>query len=705
MTKVVTSNTNNIVKVYSVGLQGPAGPSGSDTAFPYTGSAEITGSLGVTGSIIPAEAGVYDLGSEDKYWKDIWVSGGSIKFVSSSLTSSLSMNSEGELVGNFSGSFSGSYSGSIDSASYSDTAVSASYALTASYALNGGGETTDTGSLMLTGSVSSNTLTFTKGDGSTFNLTVNTGSNAISASYSDTAVSASYVLTASYLEGTIVSASYALTATSADLATSSTSASYALTASYALNGGGGGETTDTGSFFTSASSYGPSGSIIFTQGDGSTQTVTVGSSFVTTTLPNSEVILAPTQSYKLIGDNSTWTYPAFQALNPQNFNYSWRYDASSATFTFRDDTNSEWGDVGAGDYIAFKSSNSSNLPAYYEVTGNTYNSSSYGIIRIIGLTPTNTDNVFSAAATASVIASVSVPNVAYSPRISLGYYGGAFLPSNNINTNFTNQVVLVSGSTPSGSWLYIGNVPSSGSQFSATAGQYIGLSTNTSSFTYYVVNGQSYLNASLDYFVGITPVSGEYFAPANSNIYIETTRYIPAQPYYNNLSHITYPITPTSTNDASGSIGDVSYDNNNFYVKRNIGWGKAPLLDIESSSFISPTTGSWTLTPGANTVSFTVDWNRSYQMWVIGNIPNGIVSWTATVNVTNANVPIVGNQYGWYYLDGNALVLTSIPSQIVGTAGSIITTSTGGTENNTFTFGITNNSGTNQTIYYGYIKL
>lgn len=176
MTQVVASNTNNIVKVYSVGLQGPAGPSGSTDAFPYTGSAEITGSLGVTGSILPGEAGVYDLGSEDKYWKDIWVSGGSIKFVSGSTTSSLTSGPNGELIGNFSGSFSGSYSGSIDSASYSDTAVSASYALTASYALNGGGEITDTGSLMLTGSVSSNTLTFTKGDGSTFNLTVDTGS-------------------------------------------------------------------------------------------------------------------------------------------------------------------------------------------------------------------------------------------------------------------------------------------------------------------------------------------------------------------------------------------------------------------------------------------------------------------------------------------------------------------------------------------------
>lgn len=39
-----------------------------------------------------------------------------------------------------------------------------------------GGASTPTGSLMTTGSVSNNVLTFTKGDGSTFNLTVDTGS-------------------------------------------------------------------------------------------------------------------------------------------------------------------------------------------------------------------------------------------------------------------------------------------------------------------------------------------------------------------------------------------------------------------------------------------------------------------------------------------------------------------------------------------------
>ena len=56
-------------------------------------------------------------------------------------------------------------------------ATSASYALTASFALNGGGGgTVNTGSLLTTASVSLNTITFTKGDGSTFPITVDTGS-------------------------------------------------------------------------------------------------------------------------------------------------------------------------------------------------------------------------------------------------------------------------------------------------------------------------------------------------------------------------------------------------------------------------------------------------------------------------------------------------------------------------------------------------
>lgn len=59
------------------------------------------------------------------------------------------------------------------------SSITASHAISASYALNGGsgGGTTNTGSLIKTGSVDLNTLTFTKGNGDEFNLVVDTGSS------------------------------------------------------------------------------------------------------------------------------------------------------------------------------------------------------------------------------------------------------------------------------------------------------------------------------------------------------------------------------------------------------------------------------------------------------------------------------------------------------------------------------------------------
>jgi hypothetical protein len=116
-------------------------------------------------------------------------------------------------------------------------------------------------------------------------------------------------------------------------------------------------------------------------------------------------------------------------------------------------------------------------------------------------------------------------------------------------------------------------------------------------------------------------------------------------------------------------------------------------------------TGIWTVPPGASTQSFTVPENNSYIMWVNGNIPNGIITWNATITISNTNVSVIGNQYGWYYTTGNQLVLTSIPNQIVGTSGSIITTDVVTSTANKFDFGITNNSGSPQIITYGYLKL
>jgi len=126
-----------------------------------------------------------------------------------------------------------------------------------------------------------------------------------------------------------------------------------------------------------------------------------------------------------------------------------------------------------------------------------------------------------------------------------------------------------------------------------------------------------------------------------------------------------------------------------------------------TTAFPSKTTGAWSVPAGASTQSFTVEAGASYTMWVNGNIPNGIITWNATVTTSNTNVPVVGSQYGWYYTPGNALVLTAIPDQIIGTNGSIANTPTSYAPNtsNVFKFGITNNSGASQTINYGYIKL
>ena len=158
---------------------------------------------------------------------------------------------------------------------------------------------------------------------------------------------------------------------------------------------------------------------------------------------------------------------------------------------------------------------------------------------------------------------------------------------------------------------------------------------------------------------------------------------------------------PTFTGDTTGAY--LVMDNSGLTESFKV--SKETLFSGYTTNVVSPVSGSWTLSAGTNTVSFTVTAGQSYVMWVNGNIPNGIVNWNATVTLSNSNVPVIGVQYGWYYLAGNALELTSIPSQIVGTAGSISTSAPAGSNTNTFTFGITNNSGASQVVYYGYIKV
>jgi len=117
--------------------------------------------------------------------------------------------------------------------------------------------------------------------------------------------------------------------------------------------------------------------------------------------------------------------------------------------------------------------------------------------------------------------------------------------------------------------------------------------------------------------------------------------------------------------------------------------------------------GSWTVATGTATYSFTVPSDGTYTMWVKGNIPNGIITWNATLSITNSNVPAIGQQYAWNYTGGGTPIsLTAIPDQIRGSSGVISTDATYvGTTSNRFDFGISNSSGSSQTIYYGYTKV
>jgi len=123
-------------------------------------------------------------------------------------------------------------------------------------------------------------------------------------------------------------------------------------------------------------------------------------------------------------------------------------------------------------------------------------------------------------------------------------------------------------------------------------------------------------------------------------------------------------------------------------------------------SRVTKVNSSWTVTPGTNTYSFTLDINAAYNVWVRGNIPNGIITYIATISITNSNVPVIGTQYAWNYTGaGSPISLTSIPNQVIGTAGTISTATVATTTSNRFDFGISNTTGSNQTVLWGYTKI
>ena len=125
-------------------------------------------------------------------------------------------------------------SSNVDGPYGKNSILTASYALTASLPLQG----------LITASAAGSTITFTKGDSSTFNVTVTTAT-AETASYvsssnvdgpygKNSILSASYAVTASYVLNAI-SASYAFSASQAVSSSYALSASQAVSSSYALS--------------------------------------------------------------------------------------------------------------------------------------------------------------------------------------------------------------------------------------------------------------------------------------------------------------------------------------------------------------------------------------------------------------------------------------------------------------------------------------
>ena len=165
---------------------------------------------------------------------------------------------------------------------------------------------------------------------------------------------------------------------------------------------------------------------------------------------------------------------------------------------------------------------------------------------------------------------------------------------------------------------------------------------------------------------------------------------ISATNMYAGTASVTGNITTTGNVSATGNV----------YGNTFVGNG-AGLTNVAQQ-----TTGSWTVTAGTNTYSFTVP-SGTWQMWVTGNIPNGIIAWNATATVTNTNVPVVGTQYAWVYDGGGTPIdFVSIPNQFTVTANAIVRSNVApSATTNRFDFSINNTSGNSVVVNYGYTRL
>jgi len=204
--------------------------SGEGVGFPFSGSAIITGSFLVSQSFVDFTQATYVTGSFTGSFNGIASTASNTPnaIVTASVNASTITFTKGD---NTTFNITVAQSGSTQSASFATNATSASHALnanTASFTINATSALTasNTPNAIVTASANASTITFTKGDNSTFNVTLAQSGSVESSSFAANANSASHALTAN-------TASFAFSAISSSFASNSISSSFALNANTA----------------------------------------------------------------------------------------------------------------------------------------------------------------------------------------------------------------------------------------------------------------------------------------------------------------------------------------------------------------------------------------------------------------------------------------------------------------------------------------
>jgi len=329
----------------------------------------------------------------------------------------------------------------------------------------------------------------------------------------------------------------------------------------------------------------------------------------------------------------------------------------------------------------------------------TYQGSSYVCRQMTPLNTLPTDTSYWTLLSAKGDSGTAGPT---GPQGNLGPTGanGSNGPTGPTGANGTNGSTGATGPTgPMGLFTATGNVIGTQSNVTLIAGSYSYLFSNTGTFT--------------------MPLDGDIvMTGTNSILSVSGTTllggYTQVGGYYSTLG-VKYPgggvqhgMTLQPTTDNTTAINFLNAAGTNIgAITQTTSTVKFTGDGSGLTGVALKTVGTWTVATGSNTYSITVPQSGTYQIWVRGNIPNGIIVYNATAVVTNSNVPVVGAQYAWVYTGGGTpLDFTSIPSQFTGTNSTIVRSSTSpSSTTNRFDFGINNTSGSTQTVYWGYVTL